>query len=563
MDPALSDLHIAADNHEVALTGRSISDSISDIATKGVQLTALSIYNSFVNTGVDVINFFGGEAERNDPIEQLQGHDDDLLQYYKEHAEGIEAAGLVLGSFIPGGAAVKALKLASVGKHGINTAIATGLMTGKKQKVIREAIEEINNGDAALFGNITASKLKALAYGFGEQAIQAAAWETATIATMKANPLLDKDGFEDIMSHLFWGTLVGGGIGGVIEGIGSRAIINKALRDQDVKEKVFDLATHLGLGNFNAGDRVVQLINSIDEMPLPTTRGAEIKAARTKSAAEIDAWKILKTISPDADEPLGKTFLDALYRMRNESQLSKEEMYDYLGRLAKISRIDSQSHIKPDDIFYIREFADDTSITWSDLVSSPGAAGFVEAQSKATKSIPYAMKPGVTDIRLSRYDEIFIAEDGSRIPKYTSKTEAFKAGEDIFIAAPEYKGAKPKVYVNPDTTKFERVARPGESRILGEAEEKIFRETGKLPEGSQPLYGAPVFFNVFTGEVKNKGYAVVGDLAPINKDEAKKLLSYDSRGYLTGLRIGNNSFTHYVESGFNYHDITALDANAR
>lgn len=562
MEP--SDLHIAVDNHEVALTGRSLFDSVADFANKGVPLVGLSIYNSFVNTAVDVANWFGGEFERNDPIIQLQDHDDDLLSYYKEHDQGIEAAGLITGSFIPGVAAIKALQLAQRGKQGINTATATGLLSGKKQAVIKEAVAEINAGEAALFGNIHASKLKAIAYGFGDQALQAAAWETATIATMKANPLLDKDGFEDVMSHLFWGTLVGGGVGGVIEGIGIRATINNALRDIDVKEKVFDIANRMGLGNFNEGDRVVSLINSIDNMPVPTTSGEKVKFARTKSEAEIDAWKILKTISPEADENLGKTFIDALYRMRHESQLTKEEMYDYLARLARITRADAQSYIRGEDIFYVRRFAKLEDIEFGDLIVSPSAitgaddaARFAKLQKEADTSHAYAAKPGAAAFRVARFDDIITTEEGQSVKKYANKTEAFEAGEDIFI------DDKLVPRINPNSTNIERVARPGESRILNAAEEKAYRETGKLPAGSKPLYGAPLYFNVINGSVRDRAYPVIGDLAPIEKGKEANLLNRDSRGNITGIKIGDFSSTQYIESGFNYHDITALDANAR
>jgi hypothetical protein len=119
-------------------------------------------------------------------------------------------------------------------------------MSGKRDAIIKSAIEEINAGESSLFGTIQRDKWKAIAYGFGDQALQAAAWEGATIATMKANPLLDKDTFTDVMSHMVWGTLVGGGVGGVIEGIGIRGILNKALLDQDTKEKAFDHRYQIG-----------------------------------------------------------------------------------------------------------------------------------------------------------------------------------------------------------------------------------------------------------------------------------------------------------------------------
>lgn len=556
----LNDLHIATDTHEIGATGKSMLDSVSDVITKGVPLTGLSIYNSFVNTGVDVSNFFGADIHRNDPVEQLRGYDDDLYKYYTDKADAIEAAGLITGSLIPGTIAVKALRMAQLGKFGTNISRATGIMSGKKDAIIKGAIEEIQ-GPNSLYGNIKADKLKAIAYGFGDQALMAAAWETATIATMKANPLLDKDTFTDVLSHVAWGTLVGGGVGGVIEGIGIRGIINRALLDKDLKEKAYDLATRLGIGEFNAGDRIVSLIDSIDRMPAAVADSAKAKAARTKSQAETDAWKILKEISPEADENLGKTFLDTLHKMRHEQQLSKEEMYDYLGRLTKVSRINQFSAIPDEKVFYVNQFTKKAPAgEFNEIMTSLPHA-------RADLSLSFTMKPGATTVRLSRFDDLIqppALEPGIKqsftvaaVPKYNSYTQAFDAGEDIFI------DKLLKVNINPRSENILRVPRPGESRILTADEEAVFRKTGVLPDKSQRLLGAPMYFNVLTGEVRATARAVVGDMGPIERGAEAKLLNYNSHGKATGIKVGTFSSNQHLESGYNYHDLSSLDANAR
>src|SRR5712664_2129374 len=483
-----SDLHLATDNHEVGATGKSIFDSVSDVITKGVPLTGLSVYNSFVNTGVDISNFFGAKAERNDPYRQLQGRDDNLLSYYTEHADAIEGAGLIAGSFIPGTVAVKALRLAQVGKFGENIARATGLMSGKKQVIIDDAIEQINAGKSGLFGTIQQDKWKAIAYGFGDQALQAAAWETATIATMKANPLLDKDTMSDVISHVFWGTAVGGGVGGVLEGFGIRGIINRALLDHDTKEKAYEIAMHLGKGNFNAGDRVVALIDSIDKMPAATTASSSTKALRTRAQSELDSWKILKEISPEADENLGKTLLDTLYKMRYEQQIGKEEMYDYLARLSRIGRVNQFSEIPAEKVFYINYFKGEDALKNLERLQTS------VPEADAEMSLAYRVKDPNAQLRVARFTDSISNEAGT-IKKYSTKAEAFKAGEDIFIDAKE-------VHINPESEAIQRVPRPGETRVLTEDEERAFRKTGKLPEGADKLGGAPLYFNVLTGAIR-------------------------------------------------------------
>lgn len=572
-----TDLHLATDNHEIGVESKSIFDSASDVVTKGVPLTGLSVYNSFVNTGVDVANWFGADIENNDPERQLAGYDDDLLRYYTDHKDAIEAAGLITGSFIPGLTAVKALRLAQSGRFGQNIARATGIMSGKKQAILDGAIEQINAGEASLFGTIQRDKWKAIAYGFGDQALQAAAWETATVATMKANPLLDKAGMEDVLSHVFWGTVVGGGVGGVLEGIGIRGLLNKALLQQDTKEKVFDVATRLGIGEFNAGDRVVKLIEAVDNMPPPNTASSTAKAARTRQQAELDSWKILKTISPDADENLGKGFMDALYRMKNESQLSNEEMYDYLARLARVSRVNSSSHISTDNIFYVNRFGKQYEYEAMRMRNEGKDEGFLKilegrkaAESVSSResdladySMAYTVKDQTQPVRISHFDDfIEVTGDGTkRANKYNNRAEAFAAGEDIFI------DAKLHAHINPAATNIKRVPHPGRSNIDSEeylqkvargADPAELRAEMDLPK---PL-GAPLYFNLATGKVSSRAYAVVGDIAPIPQDPSK-ILNYNARGYVTGIKIGDFSSNQFVENGFSYRDLSALDSNAR
>jgi len=92
---------------------------------------------------------------------------------------------------------------------------ATNLLPGKIQTgVISRSLDEINAGNASIYGAIGRDKLKAIALGYGDQALQAAAWELATVATMKANPTISKDDLGDIVSHTLSAALVGGVIGG-------------------------------------------------------------------------------------------------------------------------------------------------------------------------------------------------------------------------------------------------------------------------------------------------------------------------------------------------------------
>src|SRR5882672_3581641 len=115
-----SPLLYEADNFASAKTDKSVFDSSKDFLAMGGPIAVHSAMLSFYNTGVESANWFGrksglyeGNIAEASMEQDLQEADDsgNLLQYYKEHAEGLEAGGLILGSFAPGLTAVKALKL--------------------------------------------------------------------------------------------------------------------------------------------------------------------------------------------------------------------------------------------------------------------------------------------------------------------------------------------------------------------------------------------------------------------------------------------------------------------
>lgn len=542
----VDDLAYAADNHEVASTNTSFLDGAIDAVTKGGPLTALSIVNSFANTAIDVANFFGASMERYDPEIQLADNSD-LLEYYKDHKLGIETAGLAIGSFVPGMIAVKAYKLAAYGRAGANIARATGIQAGLAQKTVQGAVAEIEAGNASLNGQINAEKFKAIAQGFGEQAIQSTVWELATLGTMHASPLLDNLSFKDTMDNMAYGVLLGGGIGGVLEGIGTRAIINKALVTQDRLEKTNEMATYLGRGGYLAGDKVVTLLNSLDNIPTAITESGARKAAETRSNALLAAKKTLLNITADPnDNALSNAFMDTLLKMKNEGNLSKEDMFEYLGGLSRISRVGTTPEVQSSDIFYLNKFASTDKADWSMLVTA-------KPTEDAAASLGYRLKPYSTDVKIARYNDT-VKWDAASASKFSSKEDAFAQGYDLYI------DKQLQIHASPISDNLERVARPGELRPLTAVEEASYRETGKLPARSEQFLGAPLKLNVLDGTVKSTVYPVVGDLV---RPEDLKLV-HNSDGAIIGLQIGKDKVSQQrVGSGFAFGSLDNIDANAR
>src|SRR5260221_7263179 len=143
--------------------------------------------------------------------------DDNLGEYYKQHEAGIETAGFLLGSFVPGMAGIKALQAAKAGFIGSNIAKSSGLMTSLTRDYAKAAKIEFASGNSP-FSILNANTVKALSQGLGSSALDMLAFETAVTATMYKSPVLDGEGASDLFWNITTGTLIGGGIGGVLHG---------------------------------------------------------------------------------------------------------------------------------------------------------------------------------------------------------------------------------------------------------------------------------------------------------------------------------------------------------
>lgn len=544
----VSPLAYEADNFGVAKEDKSVFDSASDVVTMGVPIAVHSALLSFYNTGVETANWFGrksglyeGNIEERSMEKDLQEADEsgNLLQYYQQHAQGLEAGGLVLGSFAPGLAAVKALKLMQEARLAGALGKATNLLPGRVQaSIISRSLDEINSS-GSLYANIGRDKLKAIALGFGDQAIQGAAWELATVATMNANPTISKDDLGDIVSHTLSAALVGGVIGGSIEGVMVHKQFKSALLTKEASEKMYELSTRMGIGDYLSGDRAVKLLESLDAIPTPVGVSAKAKAVQNIQSGVLETEKILKDIVPEGDGILARQFVATLRSMKVDMKLPNEYLYDMLSRLGKIQRVGDYSSATDPEVFYINKFSKGANPELNELVSST-------PEGKADLSLAYKYKPTADGRKpvISRFASV--ADDLIAPNAFLSQKDAFAAGSDIYI------GKDLSVAVNPDSEILSRSARPGEGRKLSEAEEKVYRTTGSLPTDSNPLLGASVYFNLLDGSVTNRAFAVAGDL------------HQDIGMTNAGLRIGPNYISKQsLEAGYKAKESSTIDASSR
>lgn len=232
---ALPSYMLAADTHNIA----NGNDSWFDAATLGTAAVVGSAATQLYNIAPTIGNWLGGEFEQAKTKEVLSDFDSDIGNYYGRHTEGVDALGFMLSSIVPGLGGVKVLKAGQVmlrgaaeaGTLGTNMGSAFGLLPSQP-KLLVQAIETALKPNAG-FPVWNPQTIKAIASGFGQAALEGAAWETAVAATMSNGPVLGKEDFGDIASNILWGAATFGAIGGTLHAAGVYSKIKGAAATVD------------------------------------------------------------------------------------------------------------------------------------------------------------------------------------------------------------------------------------------------------------------------------------------------------------------------------------------
>lgn len=567
-DPETGEVNNAAfalDTHAALGGDKSIFDSAYDVVTKALPLTGLAIVNSFANTGVEVANALGGDygklsvADEVPDLESLTGQSN-LQDYYDQHQEGIETAGLVAGSFIPGGLAVKgykagtiALRAASLAREGEITSVmarATNLLPGlQKEKIVADTLDEIKNTNS-VSNTFTAQKIQAIAAGYGDQALQALTFQVAAYGTMKASPLTDNASLGDIAEGMFYGTIIGAGVGGTLDAIWTRGQFNKMFLTADKVGKEQEIYTSLGLGNYAASDKVVSIVDSLFNIPEATNNLGAARLQTTRDAAYLEAKKQLAAISGGGDPEVTNAMFDTILKAKDSGQLDKEGVYQKFARLASVTRLTDPIIPTVDDgTFFVNRFAptSKTGVTpdFTDLMTN-------KPSKDSASSLRYRLNNFSLSPKVATLNDTGIAPDGSVYNLFNTAEEAFDAGNDMFI------GKNNAVFVNPKAPNISQVARTGENRPLTQTEDRSYRATGQLPEGSKPLLGSQVdigdkpgatILNTINGSITDAAVPVVGDYG------APKLFA---KGLTFGDKLSPQSINSFLTA-----ETPTIDANAR
>ena len=239
---------IAANNHNVGNLNNEWGGDSGEKRTIGssvynmIGAAGASGINSFYNTAVWAGNWFSDkDAQYRDTRGWIASYDEDMAKYYDQNRQAADIIGFVASSFVPGlggvkvfNAGAKALTAAKEGVFGINMSRGLGVLPGARDTLVREAVESYATTRTA-FSLTNPQTLKAVASGFGEQALQGLAFETAVAVTMKKSPILSDMDAGDMISNIAWGAGLGGAIGGVLEGAVTLYKVKSGIKAIDTK----------------------------------------------------------------------------------------------------------------------------------------------------------------------------------------------------------------------------------------------------------------------------------------------------------------------------------------
>lgn len=331
-DAASNPLIMSADAHNVAGGKTSWVEELGKAATYGVFGAGVSGISGIVNTAIAGINWAtNANIEKMNVESTLRSFDDDLANYYVQNKEGIDIAGFVGSSLVPGMLGIKALRLMQSGGHGANGYLATGLFKNKHAELLLKAKMDIADSTNT-FKVLTATRAKMLGAGFGNEALEAAAFELAVVATMNQSPMLDQMSAKDIFWNALGGMALGGVIGGSIQGGKDWWKLRSVTKEVDAGDFIYRHNSYLA-GNATPEKNIILLAGSKFRRPVDGTDKQLQLALEANNTADnligIEAQKLA-----GGDAALGNALREQILASK-----SVDEVADNLANLKSLERI--------------------------------------------------------------------------------------------------------------------------------------------------------------------------------------------------------------------------------
>lgn len=335
-------LTAAADTQQVQAGGTSFVDDLGNALTAGTAGAVISGLGSIYNTAAAGVNALGGDVDTIDTYKKLEEIDGNWANYYKEHQNAIDVVGFIGSSLIPGTIAIKGLNAVRAGSAGNAFGRALGFAATRQAAALDSALGELAVEGGTIFTRINKSKMAAMAWGFADQTLTAAAFETGVALAMKQSPLLADDSWWDIGKSALQMAAFGGVIGGGIDSI----IINRGLKDTvkllEGKQRNFDVQTVLEKFNLSAGDKAYGVLDSLSRLPVTTPEMAGFikvpaSIAERSNTGILDATRYLNTALKQTEKSAMVDFETAVRKIGDTDGESAAGIADLvLSKYAKL-----------------------------------------------------------------------------------------------------------------------------------------------------------------------------------------------------------------------------------
>lgn len=264
-----------------------------------VAASLISGANQLYNVPMEIGNLFGSDYEISKTEDVIASIDSDLSKFYDENKEGADLVGFIASSLVPGLGGIKILNAGqtslraamTANKFGTGTGKALGLLVPDKGRWIAKAVEEAATG-TALPTLMNKNALRGMAAGFGQNMLEATAFEVAVAATMFNSPVLEDQDFGDLAANVMWGGLVFGAVGGAVDATKSFFKVSKAAKQADLESMPWTR-----IEGYNeaipSSERIAMNFEQLDNIPaipagLPAERVDFLKAAARKKAETIE-----------------------------------------------------------------------------------------------------------------------------------------------------------------------------------------------------------------------------------------------------------------------------------
>lgn len=338
--------------------GNDLEESIWDYLTLGTVSAVTSAAVGIANTGVafgELLGFADEDSYIDEQAAIAGMFGNEAADFYGRHKTGIDVAGLVVGSFVPGLGAVRALRAAqSAGRMWGPVQVATGLrnpdlvlgskaLEAAKESVLRTNVTGLRNQQVR----------QAYMTGVQQQFMEAAAFDIAVAATMNQNAALNPDDltYIEAAKNVFWEGLpfmLGGAVvGGGLEAVRIAGAINKNTA-QRFEETAHLLVPNIpGLTGMTPGDKLVLIAQAATQhQALESTIDAADTFARTqfnRGKAQIKSmvFDTLKQAEvPDADVLRA---MEELFDSAGEGNISQvASIVSSLNKVGRLTKSDLQ-----------------------------------------------------------------------------------------------------------------------------------------------------------------------------------------------------------------------------